>query len=209
MWKDAVCPITLATATHMACTPSASISYRTRLPPPTSSAYHRPFHQKIAAYRTRCFHRVWSVDLEFKSAPEDLMKKFVDTLLRLPNLRRLDLLSVSHRTRVTAALKPKRAIFPNIREMVVEDTYPDFIKSCPNLESLTFRQGFVDPAFRAIELYGAGLKRVTGVDIVWGYPSILGELMARHPRDSLTRSRRPYQNCNTVLPEASGDRACR
>ena len=103
------------------------------------------------------------MDLYFELAPNDLMKKFVDTLLRLPNLTRLELLRVRRRTSVTKALKPKRAIFPNIREMVVEDTYPDFIKSCPNLESLTFRHRFVESASRAIEMYGAGLKRVTGI----------------------------------------------
>ena len=91
------------------------------------------------------------------------MKKFIDTLLQLPNLRCLGVLGVTHRTPVTAALKRKCAIFPNVREMVVEHTYPDFIKSCPNLESLRFRRDLDDCASRAIQLYGGGLKRITGV----------------------------------------------
>ena len=93
------------------------------------------------------------------------MKKFINTLVRLPNLRSLNLLRVSRRTPVTAALKRKCAMFPNIREMVVDDVYPDFIKSCPNLESLTFRYGLFGCACRVIKSYGAGLKRVTGLDI--------------------------------------------
>jgi hypothetical protein len=104
------------------------------------------------------------VDLRFKDAPNDLMKKFVDTLARLPNLRTLELLSVSHRTPVTTGLKRKCAQFPNIREMIVDPTYPDFIRSCPNLESLTFRRGLRSRSYVAINSYGAGLKRVAGVD---------------------------------------------
>ena len=109
-------------------------------------------------------YRVLSVDLRFGGAPSDLMKKFVDTLVRLPNLRTLELLSVSHRSPVTTGLRRKCAKFPKIREMIVDDTYPDFIKSCPNLRNLTFRHGFSPRACVAITLHGAGLKRVAGVD---------------------------------------------
>ena len=42
--------------------------------------------------------------------------------------------------------------------------YPDFIRSCPNLESLTFRDGFGKRSCDALSSYGAGLKRVAGVD---------------------------------------------
>ncbi|KAF9645681.1 hypothetical protein BDM02DRAFT_3189524 [Thelephora ganbajun] len=106
-----------------------------------------------------------SVDLSFKDAPNDLMKKFIDTLVRLPNLRMLELLSVSHRSPVTTGLKRKCAHFPSIREMTVCSMYPDFIRSCPNLESLTFRRGFVLHSYATISSYGAGLKRVRGVDV--------------------------------------------
>jgi len=109
--------------------------------------------------------RALSVDLSFKSAPSDLMKKFVDTLVRLPNLRTLELLSVSHRSPVTLGLRRKCAQFPSIREMTVCSMYPDFIKSCPNLESLTFRRGFVLYSCTTISSYGTGLKKVGGVDI--------------------------------------------
>ena len=93
------------------------------------------------------------------------MKKFIETLVRLPNLRTLELLSVSHRSPVTAGLKRKCAKFPNIREMTVDDTYPDFIRSCPNLGGLTFRYGLGSSACTALESYGAGLKRIAGVNV--------------------------------------------
>ena len=109
-------------------------------------------------------HRILSVDLKFKDAPKDLMKKFVDTLVRLPNLRTLELLSISHRSPVTAGLKRKCATFPNIREIIISPKYPDFVTSCPNLESLTFRYGFTPRSPVAIDLCGEGLKRVAGID---------------------------------------------
>ena len=109
------------------------------------------------------------MDLRFKDAPSDLMNMFVNTLVRLPNLRRLELLSVSHRSPVTTGLKRKCARFPNIREMVVDDAYPDFIKSCPNLEDLTFRAGLGFRSSTAIESYGADLKRVAGICFYGSY----------------------------------------
>jgi len=109
-------------------------------------------------------HRTLSVDLAFRDAPKDLMKKFVDTLLRLPNLRTLELLGISHRSPVAAGLKRKCATFPNIREMIISPKYPDFVMSCPNLESLTFRHGFTSRSSVAINLCGAGLTRIAGID---------------------------------------------
>ena len=104
------------------------------------------------------------MDLSFKDAPKDLMTKFVDVLVRLPNLRTLELLDVSHRNPVTRGLKRKCAKFPNIREMTVCSAYPDFIRSCPNLESLTFRCGSPGD-YNALSSYGAELKRVGGLHI--------------------------------------------
>ena len=120
--------------------------------------------------------RVFSVDLQFRSAPEDLMMVFVDALIHLPNLKRLELLSVSHRTpaatgaelkikkRAATVLGREYAMFPNIREILIEPTYPDIIKNCPNLESLTFlRTSSYKYIRRMIKSYGSRLKRVTGI----------------------------------------------
>ena len=87
------------------------------------------------------FPRILSVDLDFKFAPEDLMMKFLDTLLGLPNLRRLELLSVRHGS---LALIDHPAIFPNI-------------------ESLITRYCICPFTFRAIQSYGAGLRRISWV----------------------------------------------
>ena len=114
------------------------------------------------------------------------MKKFIDTLVRLPNLRRLELMYVSHRSPVTAQLKRKCAIFPNIRELIVDDIYPDFIKSCPNLESLAFRHRLGECALQSIRLYGAGLKRVTGVFLFTDH-HLEGKFTTHRLRNLLTR----------------------
>lgn len=108
------------------------------------------------------------MDLHFNDEDKDvnkkLMNRFIDTLALLSNLRRLELLSVTHRSFVTAGLKREHAKFPSIREMVVSPKYPGFVKCSPNLESLTFRHGFRTRSKVAIELCGAKLKRVVGVD---------------------------------------------
>ena len=101
--------------------------------------------------------------LSFGDAPGDMMTTFVDVLVRLPNLRTLELLDVTHRDPITRALRRECARFPSIQEMTVCTTCPDFIKTCPNLESVTFRHGFERAATDALSLYGAGLKRVKGV----------------------------------------------
>jgi len=98
------------------------------------------------------------------------MTKFVDALVQLPNLRKLELLDVTHRSPVTRGLKRKCARFPNIREITIGSKYPDFIRSCPNLESLTFRDGTVGGNdYTALSMYGAELKRVGGVSVFRGY----------------------------------------
>jgi len=130
-----------------------------RCPCPVRVKAHRPDVAHVISY-----YRTLSADLCFKDAPKDLMRKFVDTLTRLPNLKRLELLSVTHRAPVTAGLKRKCANFPNIREMIVSPKYPDFIRCCPNVENLTFRYGLSPRSRVAIDLCGPGLKRIVGVN---------------------------------------------
>ena len=108
------------------------------------------------------------MDLSFKDAPKDLMTKFVDTLVRLPNLRTLELLNISDRKPVTRGLNRKCAQFPSIREMTVCITYSNFVKNCPNLESLTFRRNFTQSLCKTIGSHGAELKRVGGLCITFG-----------------------------------------
>lgn len=126
--------------------------------------------------------RVLSVDLRFRDAPKDLMRRFIDTLVQLPNLRRLELLSVSHRSPVTPALKRKSAKFPNIREMLVDSNYPDFVITCPNLESLTFRYRPTCCFHKTIDSCGAGLERVDGLKLSVSYGVRCG-LISTSPLD--------------------------
>ena len=93
------------------------------------------------------------------------MKKFVNVLVRLPNLRTLELLGVSERDPVTRGLSRKCAEFPSIRKMTVCSVYPDFIKSCPNLESLTFRDDIGKHYSETLQSYGGELKRIRGLKV--------------------------------------------
>ena len=85
-------------------------------------------------------------------------------MVRSPKLRALGLLGVTHRSPVTKGLKRKFVKFPTIHEMIATPMYPDFIRSCPNLESLTLKSGFGKNSSDALSSHGAGLKRIRGVD---------------------------------------------
>ncbi|KAF9782926.1 hypothetical protein BJ322DRAFT_182478 [Thelephora terrestris] len=66
-------------------------------------------HRAIAAHV-----RIFPVDLSFFHAPEELVTKFVDCLVRLPNLKTLEILSAGSRAPISKALKRKYAVFPSI-----------------------------------------------------------------------------------------------
>ena len=133
------------------------------------------------------------------------MSKFVNVLVRLPNLRTLELLGVTRRTPVTKELKRKCASFPSIREMTVCSKYPDFIRACPNLESLTFRHCLVRNSSTALSSYGAELKRVRGVG------TFIAMDVECEPRKCLpircNHSVDPSHRCGAELPETSRDLA--
>jgi len=133
------------------------------------------------------------------------MTKLVDVLVRLPNLNTLELLSSTHRSPITRALKRKCAKFPSIREMTVCTICPDFMKTCPNLESLTFRHGFGKAAMDPLSLYGPGLrlKRVRGV-MTHDSQSVECE-SPRVAVDPSNHSVRLSYSCSAELSDASGD----
>ena len=104
------------------------------------------------------------MELIFKDTPKDLVEKFVDVLVRLPNLKTLELLGVTIIDPVMRELDRKCAVFPSICEITICDMYPNFINSCPNLESPTFRHDIgkitTDIILRE---HGAELKRIRGI----------------------------------------------
>lgn len=94
---------------------------------------------------------------------------FIDCLVRLPNLRTLDILSCSHTNLVTRELN-ECVRLPSIRELGVGNSSVMFIGSCPNVESVesvipTF--GLSRDVAKILSSYGKGLeklKRVAGVE---------------------------------------------
>ena len=134
------------------------------------------------------------------------MTKFVDCLVRLPNLKTLEILSVSSRAPISKVLNRKCARFPSIRELRITHACHHFIRNCPNLENLTFTDGFDVHSPASIRSHGGGLKRVAGVD-VYSTGGIYGEFADKS--SSLNgRSDEGYHSDCLELPEPSGDRHC-
>ncbi|KAF9782927.1 hypothetical protein BJ322DRAFT_182548 [Thelephora terrestris] len=107
-----------------------------------------------------------SVDLYFKHAPKDLMSKFIDCLVRLPNLRTLEVFSTSHLSPIPRGLKRKSAKFPSVRELAIGDRTAKFIGSCPNVETVTAPIQLSLGGANVLSSYGKELeklKRVVGV----------------------------------------------
>jgi len=148
--------------------------------------------------------RAFSVQLCFDWAPEDLMTKFVDCLVRLPNLKTLEILSVSSRAPVSKALKRKYARFPSIRELRITHACHHFIRNCPNLENLTLTNGFDMHSPASIRSHGGGLKRIAGVDI-YSVRGVYGEF-ANRSSGLNSRSDEGHHSDRLGLPEPSGDR---
>lgn len=145
------------------CTLSASTCPQTRQSPPTFSMHHCSFPVDLAHkwYLSRAF----SVYLHLSLSPEDLMIKFVDCLVRLSNLRTLEILGAGPRVPISKALRRKYATFPSIRELRIAPACHHFIKNCPNLESLTFTRALDTHAPATVLSHGKGLKRIAGVPV--------------------------------------------
>ncbi|KAF9782909.1 hypothetical protein BJ322DRAFT_180839 [Thelephora terrestris] len=133
-------------------------------------------HRAIAAHV-----RIFSVDLSFFHAPEDLVTKLVDCLVRLPNLKTLEILSAGSRAPISKALKRKYAVFPSIRELRITPACHHFVRKCPNLDSLIFTSTMDTHAPSTIRSHGGGLKRLAGVTVydrnvlhwvTWGCPNL-------------------------------------
>lgn len=93
------------------------------------------------------------------------MIKFVDCLVRLPNLRTLEILGAGPRAPISKALKRKYATFPSIRELRITPACHHFIKNCPNLETLTFTRSLDTHAPTTVLSHGQRLRCIRGVPV--------------------------------------------
>ena len=115
-------------------------------------------------------YRTFSVDLGFRAAPEDLMTRFVECLVRLPNLKTLEILGVRPRASVSEALDRECAMFPSIRELRVTQSCHSLIRKCPNLEGLIFTNGFDMDTLTTVSSLDGELKRVAGLAFYDTFP---------------------------------------
>ena len=93
------------------------------------------------------------------------MTKFVDCLVRLSNLKTLEILGAGPRAPISKALKRKYATFPSIRELRITPACHHFIKNCPNLDSLIFTRSLDTHAPATILSHGERLRSITGVPV--------------------------------------------
>jgi len=106
------------------------------------------------------------------------MTKFVNCLVRLPNLRTLEVFNTSHTGPINKGLKRKCARFTGVRELRISNKTAKFIGSCPNVESIITPDGFswgasTQTLFSHARELGK-LKRLVGVDMFYvgqGEPS--------------------------------------
>jgi hypothetical protein len=94
------------------------------------------------------------------------MSKFIDCLVRLPNLRTLEVFSTSHLSPITKGLKRKSARFSSVRELAISNRTAKFIGCCPNVETVTAPDQLSLGGATVLSSYGKGLeklKRVVGV----------------------------------------------
>ena len=93
------------------------------------------------------------------------MTKFVDCLVRLPNLRTLDIFSTSRvdLTPMKQELGRECVRFPSIRELWVCSLLVAFVGNCPNVESVTVTDGLSIEVLCSRREELKKLKRVAGV----------------------------------------------
>ena len=137
------------------------------------------------------------------------MTKFIDCLVRLPNLKTLEILSVGSRAPISKALNRKHARFPSIQELRITHACHRFIRNCPNLESLILTDGFDIHSPHTIRSHGMGLKRVAGVSVFSRHygQGVRGEFVSKS-FDPSNRSKEGYDSDRLGLPGPSGDRHC-
>lgn len=106
--------------------------------------------------------RALSVDLRLIHATKDFMTVFIDCLVLLPNLTTLDVFIVDDISHAISGLERKCARFPNIRELWAHGVSVVFVRSCPNVESVT-TTGIYPQGVEVLCTHGKKLKRLKRV----------------------------------------------
>ena len=147
---------------------------------PTVGAYVRCVKaspcSRVPNSRGLPLHRTISVDLYFIEAPRDLMTKFIDCLIQLPNLRTLEVFSTDDADSLAKGLKRKSARFPGIRELGISDKTAQFLGSCPNVETIMILRRFTSQGATILSSYGGELKKLKRVVGISEEDVPLGEL---------------------------------
>jgi hypothetical protein len=114
---------------------------------------------------TSCLYRTISVNLHLQSSPPDLMTKFIDCLVRLPNLKTLEILDIDLMDVVPKALERELATLPSVRELRILPECHHLVEKCPNLESLIFTRPPDEHALSTVLSRGQGLRSVAGMSL--------------------------------------------
>ena len=142
------------------------------------------------------FYRTISADLWFCDAPRGLTAKFVNCLAQLPNLRTLEVFGSY--TPDMRGFKRNPAQFPSVRELVIDNGTAEFIKRCPNVETIISPKPLSSIGATILNSEGRKLKRlkrVMGVaedSVQLGEPGDISELGAPAYR---RRNIQVTQNC--------------
>ena len=110
----------------------------------------------------------------FNDDPEDSIRKFIECLARLPNLKVLEIFPSSSDYSIERELKRRCAQFTSIRELRVEDSLMKFIRNCPNVESITILE--LPTEMEKLISYGKELKKVKRFARVYNHDIRHGKL---------------------------------
>ena len=113
------------------------------------------------------------MDLRFGDTQMDFMTKFVDCLVRLPNLRTLDVFDTSRSDLVARGLEQKCVRFPGVRELWVSNNTVKFAGSCPNVKSIIAPHGL---GWHYTEILSSYRKTLGKLESLMGADNFLGEL---------------------------------
>lgn len=102
--------------------------------------------------------RTLSAEPHFDDDQEDSIRKFMDCLARLPNLKVLEIFPSGGDYYIGKELKRKSTHFTSIRELRVDSSIMKFIQNCPNVESITITEVVIK--MKKLISYGKELKKV-------------------------------------------------